>query len=58
MSNCVQYMLFATLIFSIGWVLRNPPEGTKVISEKMMPKPQKDNDESFDEWFEEMRQNK
>lgn len=56
MSNSIQYVIFAVLLFSTGWLsrrpltlaLQEPPSGA-------LPIRRKEEDEKLDEWFEELR---
>ncbi|HDR5039300.1 TPA: hypothetical protein QCR75_005764 [Bacillus anthracis] len=58
MSNSLQYILFAVLIFTAGWMLRKPSTYIKEIKAESSLVIQKNDDENLDEWFEEMRQEK
>ena len=56
MSNCVQYLISAVLVFAAGWIVtclvtflqgRNYPEETAFVSIKK-------DDDGLDDWFKEM----
>lgn len=63
MSNSFQYVIFAVLLFSAGWLARRGPTTIRQGQDPRAagsPSPsnrRKDEDEQLDEWFEELRKN-
>ncbi len=61
MSNCAQYMVFAVLLFGIGWLLYKQ---TPILSMPVHTEEPANyitshkEDEELDEWFQKMRQDK